>query len=211
MDLPADLQLPLESGAPWWYWAGGRPAMDLVNTRRERWWRDVETLVTTTDLASWLAQARLVETTSAVSPRLLIAARALREAVDAGVRAQLAGAPMRGQDVSTIDAWLRSARLIPHLAIEGDARPRLEQTPPADPARHALALIAHDAAVMLGTDERRRIRVCASETCSARFFDRSPSGRRRWCSMQACGNVAKARRHRARAASRLRSDLTAEQ
>jgi predicted RNA-binding Zn ribbon-like protein len=54
---------------------------------------------------------------------------------------------------------------------------------------------------MLGTPaERARIRICASETCSARFYDRSPAARRRWCSMQACGNVEKARRHRARAA-----------
>jgi predicted RNA-binding Zn ribbon-like protein len=51
---------------------------------------------------------------------------------------------------------------------------------------------------MLGTDERGRLRICASETCSARFFDRSPAGQRRWCSMRTCGNEAKARRHRAR-------------
>jgi predicted RNA-binding Zn ribbon-like protein len=51
---------------------------------------------------------------------------------------------------------------------------------------------------MLGTgEERARVRICGSETCSARFYDRSPAGRRRWCSMQACGNVEKARRHRA--------------
>jgi predicted RNA-binding Zn ribbon-like protein len=53
---------------------------------------------------------------------------------------------------------------------------------------------------MLGDPaERARVRVCASETCSARFYDRSPAGKRRWCSMRTCGNEAKARRHRARA------------
>jgi predicted RNA-binding Zn ribbon-like protein len=52
---------------------------------------------------------------------------------------------------------------------------------------------------MLGSEgERGRIRVCASDTCSARFYDRSPAGGRRWCSMQACGNLDKVRRHRAR-------------
>ena len=58
MDLPADLQLPLERGAPWWYWNGGRPALDFVNTLRERWWRNVETLVTEDDLAEWLVATR---------------------------------------------------------------------------------------------------------------------------------------------------------
>jgi predicted RNA-binding Zn ribbon-like protein len=66
----------------------------------------------------------------------------------------------------------------------------------------ALATVALDAARMLGTPgERARLRVCASPTCSARFYDRSPAGRRRWCSMTGCGNQAKARRHRARATS----------
>ena len=57
-----------------------------------------------------------------------------------------------------------------------------------------------DAARMLGIEEQaRRVRICASETCSARFYDRSPAAQRRWCSMALCGNEAKARRHRARA------------
>ena len=43
-DLPDALTLPLASGAEWWYWLGGRPALDLVNTLRERWRRRVETL-----------------------------------------------------------------------------------------------------------------------------------------------------------------------
>jgi predicted RNA-binding Zn ribbon-like protein len=51
---------------------------------------------------------------------------------------------------------------------------------------------------MLGTPEQRgRERICAGSTCSARFYDRSPAARRRWCSMAACGNVEKARRYRA--------------
>ena len=68
----------------------------------------------------------------------------------------------------------------------------------ADSPRRALGTIALDAATMLGTDQRSRIRICASDTCSGRFFDRSPAGRRRWCSMRTCGNEAKARRHRQR-------------
>ncbi|MEA2137373.1 MAG: hypothetical protein QOG56_523, partial [Solirubrobacteraceae bacterium] len=68
------------------------------------------------------------------------------------------------------------------------------------PLEHALGLIALDAARMLGTaGERARARICASQTCSARFYDRSPAAARVWCSMRGCGNVAKARRHRERA------------
>src|SRR5262252_561625 len=59
-DLPDDLALPLSTGAEWWYWLGGRPAMDLVNTRRERWRRRVETIVTPGDLGLWLTRATRV-------------------------------------------------------------------------------------------------------------------------------------------------------
>ena len=58
-DLPEELALPLATGEPWWYWLGGRPALDLVNTLRERWRRRVETLVTPGDLALWLEHAGL--------------------------------------------------------------------------------------------------------------------------------------------------------
>jgi hypothetical protein len=74
----------------------------------------------------------------------------------------------------------------------------LRAAPAADPAAHGLGLIARDAARMLTPAEAGRIRICGSDTCSARFYDRSPAGRRRWCSMRGCGNEAKARRHRAR-------------
>src|SRR4051794_41674537 len=56
-DLPERLALPLPTGEPWWYWLGGRPALDLVNTLRERWRRRVETLVTPGDLERWLVEA----------------------------------------------------------------------------------------------------------------------------------------------------------
>jgi predicted RNA-binding Zn ribbon-like protein len=85
------------------------------------------------------------------------------------------------------------------LVSDAGGAPRLTERAAADSPRRALGMVALDAARMLGTvDERERIRICASETCSARFYDRSPAGVRRWCSMRACGNEAKARRHRAR-------------
>src|ERR671930_168983 len=56
-DLPDTLTLPLRSGEEWWYWLGGRPALDLVNTLRERWHRRVETLVSPADLRLLLGLA----------------------------------------------------------------------------------------------------------------------------------------------------------
>ena len=79
MDLPEDLRLPLERGAPWWYWHGGRPALDFVNTLRERWWRNVETLVTEDDLAEWLVATKVLDDAAARDPRRAASTRATCE------------------------------------------------------------------------------------------------------------------------------------
>jgi predicted RNA-binding Zn ribbon-like protein len=201
-DLPEELALPLASGAAWWYWLGGRPAIDLVNTLRERWRRRVETLVTPDDLGLWLVRAQLLDAAPRVSRARLREARELREAIDAGVQAALAHEPAPAAAVATIDGWLAHAGARAQLAVAGDGTPVLSEREPADPVKRALAAVALDAARMLGTPaQAARIRVCASETCSARFYDRSPAGHRRWCSMALCGNEAKARRHRERSRS----------
>jgi predicted RNA-binding Zn ribbon-like protein len=196
-DLPDDLGLPLASGAEWWYWLGGRPSVDLVNTRRERWRRRVETLVTPGDLGLWLVRAGLVPERPRVTRALLVEARDLREAIDLCVEATLAGTPAPPPAAREIDRWLVDAR--PRLLRDGTGTLTFADRSAKETARAALATIALDAAHMLGTPaEAARVRICASETCSARFYDRSPAGRRRWCSMQLCGNEAKARRHRQR-------------
>jgi predicted RNA-binding Zn ribbon-like protein len=42
------------------------------------------------------------------------------------------------------------------------------------------------------------VRECANDKCLWLFLDDSKNGTRRWCSMSACGNRAKAHRHYAR-------------
>ncbi len=204
-DLPEDLVLPLATGEPWWYWSGGRPAVDLVNTRRERWRRGVETLVTPEDLATWLTRAGVMEMPSAggqvavVTRKVLAQAIDLREAINTLLVGAIEGTSVASTEAITlIDDWLVFAGVRPQLVAGDGGAPLLTERAAADSPRRALGMIALDAATMLGTDQRSRIRICASDTCSGRFFDRSPAGRRRWCSMRTCGNEAKARRHRQR-------------
>jgi predicted RNA-binding Zn ribbon-like protein len=198
-DLPEDLVLPLATGEPWWYWSGGRPAVDFVNTRRERWRRSAETLVTPDDLTTWLVQAHVMDGPAPVSKKVLGQARDLREAIDQLLVATIEGTTPPGAAVTLVDDWLVFAGARPQLVPGADGgAPRLTERAAADSPRRALGMVALDAATMLGTDERSRIRICASATCSGRFFDRSPAGLRRWCSMRTCGNEAKARRHRER-------------
>jgi predicted RNA-binding Zn ribbon-like protein len=187
-------------GAPYWYWLGGRPALDFVNTRRERWRRDVECLLSVEEVVVWLVRARLLPQPMKAPASVLAEARELREAIDAAVSAVVAGKPVPAAAAKHIDRWLVHAGSRPRLVVDERGVPVLGARPASDSPRRALGTIALDAAEMLGTEaQRARVRICAGETCSARFYDRSPAGVRRWCSMRQCGNVAKARRHRQRA------------
>src|SRR5205085_822166 len=159
-DLPETLGLPLASGAPWWYWLGGRPCLDLVTTRRERWRRGVETLVTDEDLSHWLVAAQLMPEPMRVRRGVLSEARDLREAIDAAVEAVVRGARPPAAAVRLIDSWLPHAGERPQLSVE-DGLPHFGERPATDSPRRALGTIALDAARMLGiADQRERVRIC---------------------------------------------------
>ncbi len=183
-----------------WYWLGGRPALDFVNTRRERWRRDYETLHDSDLVVEWMVATKLLDAPMPAPPALVREARELREAINAAVVAVVEGTPVDPAAVTVIDDWLVHAGARPQLVLGPDGRPALAERAAADSPRRALGMIALDAATMLGSEkERARVRICGADDCSARFYDRSPAGGRRWCSMERCGNVAKARRHRERA------------
>jgi predicted RNA-binding Zn ribbon-like protein len=54
--------------------------------------------------------------------------------------------------------------------------------------------VVRAAGELLVSPDRARVRECASGVCSWLFIDRSPTQRRRWCSMKTCGNRDKVRR-----------------
>jgi predicted RNA-binding Zn ribbon-like protein len=61
-----------------------------------------------------------------------------------------------------------------------------------------LSAVARDAVDLFGGPHAHRIRECASDDCHLVFVDTSRPGRRRWCSMEHCGNRHKVRALRAR-------------
>jgi predicted RNA-binding Zn ribbon-like protein len=179
-----------------WIWDGGRPCLDLINTRRERWSAEPrELLVDRADLAEWLHAAQLVDRPPHVTAELLAQALQLREAVDRVLRD---GRP-HAEDVALVDGWGRRAVPPPaRLRLDATGRLHVEVPPAADGAERALTLVAADAVALVAEGVVARVRVCAHERCGLRFLDRSPSRNRHWCSMRRCGNRAKASRHHAR-------------
>ena len=62
--------------------------------------------------------------------------------------------------------------------------------------------VVRSAAELLNSEQLDRVRHCADDRgCGMLFLDTSRNKSRRWCSMESCGNRAKAKRHYQRAKS----------
>lgn len=108
--------------------------------------------------------------------------RAGRDVIQAVVRGDL--------PPSALEPLLEGVTSHPSITEEG----RLAWTVHASPARTVLAR-----AIAAWDEVQRtrpgRLRPCANEECAQFLLDRSKSNSARWCSMAACGNKLKARRH----------------
>ncbi len=106
------------------------------------------------------------------------------------------------EDLALVNAALPEALARLRLAPRGDgfgwdwATPAaLAAAEPDPPLDAPLWPILRSAAELLTADDLRRVRECAAGSCTWLFLDRSRNRSRRWCSMETCGNRAKAHRH----------------
>jgi predicted RNA-binding Zn ribbon-like protein len=179
-------------------------ALDLNNTGRAPERGGVDALVTPAALRSWLAERQLggrasetLRTSPADAATLLAEACRLREAVTRAVLAFQTGAAVPAESLFGIDRVLASSRWVRRVEASAGG-PRLREEEDAKVPLAILAPVALGAVELLTTADPGRIRQCASPLCAQWFVDTSKGGRRRWCSMERCGNRAKAARHRRR-------------
>jgi predicted RNA-binding Zn ribbon-like protein len=168
----------------------GHPALEFIATLARRREEPHERLETAADLSRWLEQSGLV-TGARCTEQLLDEARKLREAFYEVLDAARCNRRPAGTAVALVNRWARQPRSTPQL----DASFRIVWIGP-DPARAALTQLAAAAIELVAGPELERVRNCADPTCSLMFIDRSRPGRRRWCSMDRCGNRAKTSRYR---------------
>jgi predicted RNA-binding Zn ribbon-like protein len=171
----------------------GSLALDLVGTVGRRASDDPEErLPDAAALGTWLAEAGLAAET-APGDEDLAAARALREALHRAAAAVVDGAPVRRADLAAVNraaAALRDGA--PQLTASLASRWETDR-----PVAFALARVAADGIDVLA-HHRERLARCELPGCGALLLSRSRGERRRWCSMETCGNRAKVAAFRAR-------------
>jgi predicted RNA-binding Zn ribbon-like protein len=185
---------------------GGHPALDFINTVHD--W----TVSAPHDYLSEFADAiRFGEAagllTRAEHSRLrrraahpeLTRLRELRALLQRTFQMQLSGQAPSNVDLSKLSANLAETAHATRLI----AAPRSRRSLPV-PIRGEITVeragdallrlrIAESAVALLVSDAMLRVKSCP--TCGWFFLDHSKNRSRRWCSMDACGSVAKARRY----------------
>lgn len=177
---------------------GDHPALDLLNTIVRLESGLVDVWQSDHDVMEWLARTGLVETKDAVHFRrgaLLAAARRLRDMVRTLVVARKAKKRLDPAPLNQILAKGHSHCEV--LGTKADSLSVVRQYETATPEA-LLAPLAEAAAEFLATADFDLVRACEGPECVLWFYDRTKAHRRRWCSMEACGNRNKVARFRSR-------------
>lgn len=147
----------------------------------------------------WTRAAQLVNADSALMPshaemeEVLLFRALLREGAENLIAKRTLSASM----VASVNEKLAHSPLISRL-VHKDTGWDMASHTSASPVAGLLGKLAIDFARTLVSGRSDKLRKCGHHDCVMLFIDTSKNGKRRWCSMETCGNREKAAGHRAR-------------
>jgi predicted RNA-binding Zn ribbon-like protein len=168
----------------------------------------IETILDYADLTQWGYQAGILtssqaehlvglsESTPEFAKEVHNRAILLREAVYRIFRAAERGDEAQRSDIEILNEALSLALV--HLQVQPEEDKGFQWVWAGEPDAPDRVLwhIARQAAELLTSDSLDRVRQCEDDRgCGYLFIDTTRNRSRRWCSMESCGNRAKARRH----------------
>ena len=188
---------------------GGHPALELCNTWSgwdraphvdpgREWIPDFDRFTVWSGHVALLSDKEVARTRRLGRHDPVSASEVVREAhaLRLGLYRVLTGSKTRRRfrDIASLaEEAAGAARLMPS-ATAGEPAHWVITT--STGLRLPLLRAAQVAGGLLTSDDRRRVRSCPGDNCGWLFLDRS--GRRKWCSMQSCGNRAKVRAYEER-------------
>lgn len=116
--------------------------------------------------------------------------RRFRSALKALFTAYSDGDVFEEEDLALLNQHLLAAPLQQQLTCEDSIalQPVFKQLT----IRQLLGKVAQEAAMLLSSPQGENIKTCSNPKCILMFVDVSRAKKRRWCSMERCGNRAKA-------------------
>lgn len=180
-------------------------SVDFANTVAWRGSAPAESLSGMEDLLAWLLSTKVLPTRAvaglrkwfnahpAYAARVFAETIVIRETLYRLLNAVATKSPPPDDDLLKLNGALVHTAPRTSLGVAGAHLGwRFEAKPTA---AGLIAPVLWSAADLLVGPERARVRRCANDRCLWLFLDDSKNGTRRWCSMQSCGNRAKAHRH----------------
>lgn len=165
---------------------GGPLALDLLNTSWSGASGPVDWLASDGAVEQFLSEHHAVsEVDSAAARDALVSARALIRGLF-----EDPSAPLDAGLVEDVRLTLEMAKVTLVPTSDG-----VSTAITGDQPHTAVAVEALVDALELRRTRPDRVRCCEHQDCVLWFLDTSKGGRRRWCSMERCGNRAKAQRH----------------
>src|SRR5215467_8923661 len=183
------------SGSDWkdgFLFLGNELVLDFVNTRPVEDGKPTELLPDFNAVLRWFQAADLLTSEQAAglmrqwegtteAQKATEAMKDLRERWRGEILAWEAGRSIRNQTLDELNGLMQMHPMRTRLSKGQTAYSTklwFEVREPAD----LLAPLAHGAATLLATRDRKRLRKCAN--CVLQFHDTSKKGTRRWCSMR---------------------------
>ena len=181
------------------------PALALANTLDWRLRKEpIELLKDYPELLRWARSVGALEPSEARALRkwgeehpkaaatVLAEAVKLREAIATIAASLIKGRAAQSAPIARVEAACRAAHAS-RILRPTTTGARWVWREDLDPQRPLWAA-ALDAERILTSDDAARVRQCGDAECGWFFVDSSRAQKRRWCSMEACGNRNKARR-----------------
>ncbi|MGW2938281.1 CGNR zinc finger domain-containing protein [Streptomyces sp. NPDC001156] len=176
----------------------GSLSLNFIATLGRRPVSPVERLDGVERLRSWCAGVGLLLRGEDATPQTIESLHALRAAAYDITTAVLHGRRPQPGSVELVNRRAQAEPPVPRLSLSASGL-HVDERRAHLSAETLQSLISRDLIALVGDPARCLcLRECDSEACRMIYLDTGRGRPRRWCSMQRCGNSAKAARHRRR-------------
>lgn len=171
---------------------GNNLGVDFINTEVNVKGELVDLLLSESDVMEWLEQANIdADLARGIDVGKLLAFREkARQILSQVIEKDV----VENDAIATLNNYLQNYKMHYQLEQSSEGYQLINQNVCKSTA-DIIGLLAFELASMLASDQRAYLKRCLNPECVLMFVDNSRSHKRRWCSMDTCGNRAKVSKH----------------
>lgn len=171
----------------------GSLCLDFCNTEIEARGKRVNLLKTNENLVSWAKEAGSPLTDEKLAPNAIEHALQLRTAIKNIIHAQVESVAPNKHNIDIVNAYYLPKQKERQLEYVNGSFMLREKDVDVDTAAFFTQIV--QSLMTLLTEEGGLIKKCANPHCVLHFIDKSRTQKRKWCSMEICGNRSKVAIH----------------